>query len=250
MLPVAAAAAELKPATEQAYTQYVGEVERGIQSRGSFLRVDTMPEIREKVRQGELWAQPVRARRNIPDGSVHHWEGTVFIPGATVNGVIKLVQNYDQHARFYAPEVATSKLLRRNGNEFDVRMRVRKKVIVSVAYETDHKIRYRQINPREWESSSHSTRVSEVANLDSSNEQLLQPGTGNGYLWRIDSFWRFQEADGGVYVECVTLSLSRDVPFGMGRILRPILEDFPKESLKSVLKQTRSAYAQQLSASR
>jgi hypothetical protein len=42
-------------------------------------------------------------------------------------------------------------------------------------------------------------------------------------------------------VECEAVSLTRDVPTGLGWLVRPIIRDLPKESLESTLSETREA---------
>jgi hypothetical protein len=73
------------------------------------------------------------------------------------------------------------------------------------------------------------------------NEHDLPPGTGQGFLWRLNSYWRFRERDGGTWVECEAISLTRDVPVGLGWIVQPIIQDLPKQSLESTLRETRAA---------
>jgi hypothetical protein len=131
--------------------------------------------------------------------------------------------------------------LKREGNDFTIRLRLLKKKILTVVLETEHFARYKQIDAAKWESSSRSTKVSEVDSAGSAKEKQLPPGDGYGFVWHLDSFWRFEEADGGVYVECTSVSLSRDVPFGMARLIRPIIEELPQESITAILRNTRQA---------
>ncbi len=35
-------------------------------------------------------------------------------------------------------------------------------------------------------------------------------GKDRGFLWRLNSYWRYQQVDGGVLVECESLTLSRE----------------------------------------
>jgi hypothetical protein len=70
---------------------------------------------------------------------------------------------------------------------------------------------------------------------------VLPPDTGYGFLWRLYSYWKFQEREGGVCVECRAISLSRDVPLGLGWIIEPIIQKLPQESLINTLEDTRQA---------
>ena len=73
------------------------------------------------------------------------------------------------------------------------------------------------------------------------NETVLPPDTGYGFLWRLYSYWRFEEREGGVYIECRAISLTRDVPFGLGWAIEPIIQKLPEESLIKTLECTRKA---------
>jgi hypothetical protein len=44
-----------------------------------------------------------------------------------------------------------------------------------------------------------------------------------------------------VYVECEAVTLSRDVPFGLGAFIDPILQSFAEESLKKTIEAKRQA---------
>lgn len=176
----------------------------------------------------------------VPDGLIHDWVGAVFIPGTTLEKTLALVQDYDSHKNIYA-EVIDSKLLHRDGNEFKVYLRLRKKKVLTVVMNTEHDVRYYPVDPTRWRSRSYSTRIAEVANPGEPNEHELPPGTGQGFLWRLYSYWRFQERDGGVYVECEAISLTRDVPTGLGWLVVPIIRNLPRESLVNTLGATRAA---------
>ena len=73
---------------------------------------------------------------------------------------------------------------------------------------------------------------------------MLPAGDDHGFLWRLDSYWRFAERDGGVYMECEAVSLTRDIPAGLGWLIAPIIRQLPQESLVNTLRKTREALKQ------
>jgi hypothetical protein len=120
-------------------------------------------------------------------------------------------------------------------------LRLLKKKIMTVVLDTDHEVHYGRVDRIRWFCRSYTTRIAEVENAGKPNEKVLPPDTGYGFLWRLYSYWRFQERDGGVYLECRAISLTRDVPVGLGWIIEPIIQKLPKESLIHTLACTRQA---------
>jgi hypothetical protein len=102
-------------------------------------------------------------------------------------------------------------------------------------------VKYIQLGPKRWRSISRSTKIAEVDNAGKASEREKPPGTGEGFLWRLNSYWRFEERDNGTWVECQAVSLSRDVPTGLGWVVEPIIRNLPKDSLENTLRATRDA---------
>ena len=245
LLAVPAGAAELKPKTLEAFQQYVRQTEDRLAASKTFLWADESPERARRVRQGEVVVTPFHEKPEvkIKDGLIHDWVGSVFIPGVTLDRVLSMVQDYNHHKDAYKPDVIDSKLLSRQGNDFRIYLRVLKKKVITVVLNTEHEVQYSRVDGARWKSVSRTTKISEVENAGKKDEREKPPDTGEGFLWRLNSYWRFEERDGGVYMECQALSLTRDVPTGLGWLIEPIIRNLPKESLESTLRNTRSALA-------
>jgi hypothetical protein len=171
-----------------------------------------------------------------------------LVPGATVKETLRLVQDYDNHKYIYKPEVIDSKLLSHHGNHFKIYMRLLKKKVITVVLDTEHDVRYCPLYPLRWFCRSHTTRICEVENAGKANEKILPADAGYGFLWRMVSHWGFEERDGGVYIETRAISLTRDVPAGLGWIIEPIIFKLPKQSLVNVLTATRRALCARVAA--
>ena len=167
--------------------------------------------------------------------------GTVFIPGVTLEETLSTIQDYDNHKRFYSAEVMDSKLLRRNGDDYLIFLRLQKHKIVTVVLNTQHTVRYHQLGPDRAYSRSYTTAIREVSAPGEPSEMELPPGKDHGFLWRLHSYWRFQETPEGVYVEADVVGLTRGVPFGLGWLIKPIIRSLPRHSLESTLRATREA---------
>jgi hypothetical protein len=238
---------QLKPETLQAFEAYIHDAEAGMEQalNGSnpFLWSDDRSERAEQVRKGKIPAQfwsgqgPVR----VANGLIHDWIGGVSIPGATVAQTLRLVQDYNNHKNIYRPEVMDSRLLSHRGSDFKIYLRLLKQKIITVVLDTYHDVHYSSLDPTRWLCRSYTTRIMEVEGAGSRNETIMPPDTGYGFLWRLYSYWKFQEKEGGVFVECRAISLSRNVPFGLGWLIEPIIQVLPKESLINTLNATRQA---------
>jgi hypothetical protein len=241
-----ASAAELKPETVDAFDRYVRAAETRIDGRlhgPGFLWADDYPARLKAVRDGQVVTEPVVGQGDVAvaGGLVHDWIAAVFVPGATLERTLASVQDYDRDKVTHRPEVIDSKLLSRDGNHFRIYLRLMKKKVLTVVLNTEHDVRYFPIDAKRCHSRSYSTRIAEVADPGRSSEREQPVGNDHGFLWRLNSYWRFEERDGGVYIECEAISLTRDVPTGLGWLIEPIVRQLPAESLVNTLRATRNA---------
>lgn len=175
----------------------------------------------------------------IPDGLVHHWLGVVFVPGATVDRGLALLQDYDRHHDIYKPAVAGSRLVSRDGDRFKLFLRFFMKKVITVVVNSDHEAVFTRHEPARAESRIYSTRIAQVENPDTPREREKPVGRDDGYLWRLNSYWRFLERDGGLYLQCESITLTRGIPFGLGWIVGPFVTSIPRETLTFTLETTR-----------
>jgi hypothetical protein len=250
--------AELTAGTVAAFDRYVQltEVRIGgeVSQNEKFLYVDGLPAQRRSqvlaaLKRGEIFMGRLQTldasghKIEAPDAIIHHWLGAVFVPGANLPQTIALMQDYNRHQDIYKPEVVRSRLLTHQGNDFTIYYRLRKKKVITVTLNTNHEVHYFPVDSTHWYSRSYSTRIAEVADADTPNEREKPIGHDGGFLWRINSYWKFEEKDGGVYIECESISLTRDIPTGLGWLIRPFVTSIPKESLEMTMGSTRAALA-------
>lgn len=237
---------QLKPETLQAFEAYIRDAEAAMEQtlRGpAFLWSDGDPKRAKQVRQGKIVAELWRGKSSVqvPSGLIHDWIGAMFLPGATVAGILARIQDYDHYPKMYRPEVMASKLIARRGDDFQIYLRVLKKKIITVVLDTDHDVHYFRVDGARWGCRSYTTRTAEVDDAGKPNEKVKPPDTGYGFLWRLYSYWRFEERDGGAYAECRAISLTRDIPTVLKWIIEPMVRSLPKDTLIHTLKSTRDA---------
>jgi hypothetical protein len=250
-IPHALAAVRLTPEAVRAFDRYIELTEQRLQqdlNAEHFLWLDSHTQERARVRNGETIIHARKATDQgkeirIPSGLVQDWYGAIFMPGPTIAQVRAVMQDYPNYQNVYRPEVTESRLLSHSGSDYDVFLRLFKKHILTVVLNTTYRVHYGELDPRHMYIASKSTRIAEVKDAKKSNAEEEPVGNDNGFLWRLNSYWRFEEADGGVFAECEAVSLSRDIPFGLGWMIKTFVEKFPRESMVNTLKGTKKAVA-------
>ena len=236
---------ELKAETLLAYTAHIAVAETAVEAglHGEEPFPDGSAERLAQLRKGATLVGLCSGKRplQVPDGLIHDWIGVICIPGTTVEKTLALLQNYDNHQNIYQPEVIGSKLIGRQGNDFQIYLRLRKKKIITVILDTDHDVRYFAVNSTRWGCYSRTTRVCEVEDAGKPAEKVRPPDTGYGFLWRLHSYWQFAEGENCTYVACRAISLTRDVPGALAWMIEPIVLKLPGDSLKATLEATRRA---------
>lgn len=244
----------LRAATIQAFTNYVLKTEAQNSSTlqtGPFLWVDRLPEKDRAEALAELKVGKVEMRRlgvgsdrgpsEVPGGIIHDWEGIVFIPGAKLDDVLKILQDYDHHATYYAPDVTKSWIESHHGNQYRVFLQFRRHYVVTVVLNTEHDVTYYRDSPLRAHSRSSAIRIAQVEDPGGPNEKEKPPGEDDGFLWRMETWWRMEERDGGVYLQSQAVTLTRDIPTGLGWVIQPFITKIPEETLQFTLQATRAA---------
>ena len=244
----------LRATTAQAFSAYVANTEAQNAAslrNGPFLWVDSLPSSERagdfaKLRSGEVVMRRLSvtssgANVDVPGGMVHDWEGIVFIPGAKLDQVLKLLEDYDHQAIYYAPDVSKSKIESHQGDQFRVFLQFRRHQVVTVVLDTEHLVTYYRDSPLRAHSRSSATRIAQVENPGEPGEKEKAPGNDDGFLWGMETWWRMEERDGGVYVQNEAVTLTRDIPVGLHWVIEPFITKIPEETLQLTLQATRRA---------
>jgi hypothetical protein len=247
--------AVLKAAAASSFDRYASLTERRIDAEvahpGQFLWIDMHPadrraELQRGLRDGGIIIERLETRDGsksieFPDALLHHWVGLVFVPGVHLNDAVALMQDYDRHSTIFAPAITSSKILSHTGHKFRVALRFYVKKVIGVTMETENDAEFFNGGADRAYSRIRSTRITEIADAGTPQEHPKAPGQENGFMWRLNTYWRFLERDGGTYIQCESLTLSRDVPFALAWLIRPFVTQVPKESLTFTLEKARAA---------
>ncbi len=246
---------KLRSETQGAFDHYVKLVDARNEAelkRGTgLLWIDGLPEEQRTeayaaLKRGEVKMRKLEILDNgkpipCPGGMIHHWTGVVFIPGAKLHDVLGVLEDYDRHSVYYAPDVERSKIESREDDHFRVFLRFRRHKVITVVLNTEHEVQYFRDGPGRAHSRSSAVRIAQVENAGKSDEREKIPGEDGGFMWRMETWWRMEEQGGGIYVQSEVASLTRDIPVGLGWMIRPFVTGIPKESLTFTLEATRKA---------
>ena len=244
--------AELQQATIEAWERYVtatelriaAEVEHG----DRFLVQDFLPDA-ERLRAALLAGEPVIDRMDtrgaqgekldVPKGRIHHWRGAILVPNATVDHVVDSLQ-YTMPAEELQSDVVESAVLSREGNRVRTYLKLNRRAVVSMHYNTEHEVEYvRPGGGRAW-SRSRSLRIAELEDFGTPEEREKPVGDDRGFLWRLNVYWRYQEVAEGVLMECEIVTLSRSIPFLMRWMVAPIVNREGRAAMLNMLRSMRT----------
>jgi hypothetical protein len=247
-LPSTSSATELAPQTIHAWDEYICGVNsrtaRRLGGATNFLWIDDNPGMRERVRQGEIVVEPVTKEmpQKVPQGLIHDWLGAMFMPNVTAKSVFATLNDYGKYDQYYNPAVIRAKLLKNSGVAREFSLVLAEKVpFVTAAIESEYSSHTVQVDAHHWYTVSYSTRIQQIDDYGKPEAHMLPPDQGAGFIWRLYSIQRFEEKDGGVYSELEAIALSRNVPFELQWLIRPILQHMPRNSMTATMQKTRDA---------
>lgn len=243
------AGTRLGPDTVQAWGRYVAAVEqrRAEEQRdpARFFAMDFLSEAdadRRTVLAGGIVIAPMRTAGgsgrsiDVPSAMVHHWRGAIFLPNVSL---ARLMATLESEAPPTGPEILRAAVLERSPGAMRIFLRLQRTRIVTVVYDTEYRVTFTHESATRASSVSVATKIAEVANVGAPDEHERAPGDDHGFLWRLRAYWRYEAVDGGVIAECESISLSRDVPFGLQTIAGPLIARTARESMTRALEQVR-----------
>jgi hypothetical protein len=241
--PRAQAFAEPKPAAVSAFNGYVAEIEDRLDKQHKSATEFLVNEDSARLSRGEQIVEKVTPSigTDLPGAMLHHWRGTAFAPGATAADFERIMQNFDAYPQVYEPEVSQATIMTHQDDQFQVQMRTRQKHVITVVMDMNLDVVFGRLDAQHGYSQSRSTQISEIAAPDTPKEHALGPEENHGFLWRLNTYWSYEERDDGLYMQIETVSLSRSIPEGLAWAIKPFVESVPRESLEFTLRATCNA---------
>ena len=200
-----AAAAELRAETVQAWERHVMDAERTVDGTLAAISIGA----------------PTGRRIPVPSGTIHEWRGAVLIPSLTVEQLVHALETPGLPPP--SDDVLDARVLAKDGSHLQVYLKILRAAIISVTYDTVHDVVFTRHTPALATSRSLATRIREDG------------GEDHGFLWRLNSYWRYEQRGHDVMVSLFSLSLSRDVPAIVRPVASPIIDGIARESVTRTL---------------
>jgi len=240
-------AVEPQPAANSGFNSYIDGIEsrlvRQHQSQGSFLAgLDASENSRSRLRSGELIVEKLTPTKgpDLPGAMLHHWRATAFVPGVRAADFERMLKDFNSYPQHFAPQVVQAHLLseREDGgiDRVVASMRVRQKHVITVVMDMAYDVTFARLDPQHGYSLSRSTRIAEIESPGTSRERALSASEEHGFLWRLNTYWSWEERDDGLYMQIETVSLTRSIPAGLGWAIGPFVESVPRDSLEFTLR--------------
>jgi hypothetical protein len=241
-------AAELNPQALASWKDYIAMANSRVQERvsgtRSFLWIDEDAMRKQQLSSGQIVISPVGNSHplSVPHGLIHHWIGAIFIPGATIGDLTAVVNDYNRYNEIYRPTLIRAELIdsTENAQKLSI-LWVQRVLLVTAAFYTELESNYIALNSRQGYMTFSTVRVQQIENYGEKDERRLAQDEGSGYLWRLVSFARFEERNGGLYLELEVIGLSKDLPGSLRFLLKPVIDHIPRQALTVKLDQTRQA---------
>ena len=209
-VPLPAVANELTPSTVTEWNRYVGRA------------TSHLHECRSICCHGSPDGRAI----DIAGGTIHHWRGSTVVRHVTVDQVVNALMNPGTPPP--QDDVLESRVLSRNGNALRIYLKLVRRTIISVVYDTEHDVVFERHSRALATSRSISTKIAE------------EGGADRGFLWRLNSYWRYSQMGSDVRIDLESISLSRDVPWFVRSMAEPVISRIARESMTRTLSSVRS----------
>lgn len=241
MAPLSASAAALTPTARAGWEDYVRATEQRIRTEEPRAGVPRLAaEDWRRLRAGEPLLERRETRRSdgaaidVPGAAVHHWVGRVFLPRVHLAELLSELQA-PTSSRWTPAEVRSMRVVPDAAGGLRVFMRVERQSLVDVTYDIEHRVHYTRQPAGHATSRSVARRIVELAAAGTPQERPLPEGRDQGFLWRLNAYWRYTPVADGVLVECESLALSRSVPLVLRALAGPLIDRVSRESLADTL---------------
>ena len=231
-------AEEPTPAAVSGFNSYIAQVEARLDQQHRAPEGFLAQKDSTRLRKGDLIIEkvPSSSGGDLPGAIMHHWRGTAFAAGASAADFERLMKDFPAYPQRFSPQVLQSRVIAQQGDQYKVLLRVRQHHIITVVMDTAYDTTFGRRDGQHGYSLARSTMISEIKSAGTSDEHALTPEEEHGFMWRMNTYWSYEEKDGGLYMQVESVTLTRSIPTGLGWVIGPFVESIPRESLEFTLR--------------
>ncbi len=245
--------ADLPPAAAAAFDRYAKQTEQAIEKPAApndFLWLDQHPKEKSLVWLNQSVIAPRKTLDQgeeiaIPGASLQHWLGAILLEHAQFDRVRDFILDYADYKSYFKQFFTDSRLVKRDGDHFEAALRLRRKQLAAVVLNLDVSATYVTVDPSRAYIICRSTHIGEVEHPKEKepSDQERSAADANGYLWRLNLYWRLEHTGDGVYVELESVTLSRPAGgLSPGRFLNGFVQNFPREFVDGLIDGLHTAF--------
>jgi hypothetical protein len=230
----------LQGPTAEGWQAYVAATEaRVVRQRGEALTFSE-PVTRGKVVVEQVKMRGPRGDLDVPGATINHWRGVVLIPGASLDDMLARLEREPPGLK--QPDVVSSAVLESRPGWARVSLRLHRSFVLSAVFDTEHEVTFLRQSRTRASSQSTATRIVELDSAGTPRERAKRPDEDRGLLWRWNAYWRYEQVERGVLVECESLTLSRPVPGILDFVVSPLMSKLARESMDRTLAALRERF--------
>jgi hypothetical protein len=177
----------------------------------------------------------------VPGALLHHWRGSVLVLNATPADLLAVLRDFRHFPQYYAPQVVSALALANDGPTATLAVRFKEQRVLTIVLDGEYKVESGLSDQDRGYSFSRSLHFWQVDSPGKAQERRRPEGRDDGFLWRLNSYWSFVRVPGGLQMECEAVSLTRDVPLGLGWLVTPVIADLSRKAMEFTLRATRNA---------
>jgi hypothetical protein len=239
LVVAAPVAAEPTPEVTAAYNAYIAKVEARLAQQHQSTGVTIEHLDLARLQSGQTVVDQIMPTESgkLPGALLYHWRGTAFVPGAHAEDFLRVMKDYEAYPRTFSPEMLQAHVLSHEGDHYVATMRVRQKHIITAVLDITYDITFGLggAGAQSGYSTSRSTHIAEIDQAGTPQERVLAPSEEHGFLWRQNTYWSYEERDGGLYIQIESISLSRAFPAAVGWAFGSFTKSIPRETLEFTL---------------
>jgi hypothetical protein len=179
--------------------------------------------------------EPQGETHGVPGGRIHHWRAATLVRRTTVETMVSALMNPGTPPP--QDDVLEARVLQRSNDSLKIYLKLVRRTIMTVTYHTEHEMTFERHGPGLASSRSVATKINET------------DGRDRGFLWKLNSYWRYEQVGDDVRVELQSVSLSREVPVVLKPVAGPVISRIARESVMNTLTALRDYFANRGAAS-